>query len=133
METRSRPALPHRALSGPKISRVRQAISARSPFGNARRLLLNQRRNENNAMRKFALLILACLGPNVSFAAAIPKEIPLWPNGAPGSEGKTNQEVVALSKSGEISVWSIHNPSLTPYLPAKEKATGTAMLVIPGG
>jgi endo-1,4-beta-xylanase len=31
-----------------------------------------------------------------------------------------------------MSIWSIHNPSLTPYLP-KEKATGTAMLVIPGG
>src|SRR4030095_8390057 len=45
----------------------------------------------------------------------------------------TAQEVVAKSASGELSVWSIHNPSLTPYLPAKERATGTAMLVIPGG
>ena len=71
--------------------------------------------------------------PTVLFAAELPKEIPLWPNGAPGSDGKTAKEVVAVSKSGEISVWSIHNPSLTPYLPPKEKATGAAMLVIPGG
>ena len=62
-----------------------------------------------------------------------PAEIPLWPNGAPGSEGKTAAEAVAKSASGEISVSSIHNPSLTPYFPPKEKATGTAMLVIPGG
>ena len=60
-------------------------------------------------------------------------EIPLWPQGAPGSEGRTNPEVVVTSKSGEQSVWSIHHPSLTPYLPAKDKATRTAMLVIPGG
>src|SRR5262245_39730296 len=66
-------------------------------------------------------------------SAAEPEEIPLWPNGAPGSEGKIDQEVVKASSTGEISVWSIHNPSLTPYLPAKDKATGTAILVIPGG
>jgi endo-1,4-beta-xylanase len=75
----------------------------------------------------------ACFASAASFAANIPKEIPLWPNGAPGSEGKTNTEAIATSKSGEISVWSIHNPSITPYLPPKEKATGTAILVIPGG
>ena len=69
----------------------------------------------------------------VASAAAEPKEIPLWPNGAPGSEGKTAKEVVATSSSGEHTVWSIHNPSLTPYLQPTEKATGTALLVIPGG
>jgi hypothetical protein len=68
-----------------------------------------------------------------SSSAELPAEIPLWPNAAPGSEGKTATEVVVKSASGEISVSSIHNPSLTPYLPAKEKAVGTAMLVIPGG
>ncbi len=65
--------------------------------------------------------------------AAEPKEILLWPNGAPGSEGKTNQEVLVVSASGEQSVSSVHHPSLTPYLPAKGKANSTAMLVIPGG
>jgi len=73
------------------------------------------------------------LAPLAIFAAEPPASIPLWPDGAPGSEGKTAKEVVAKSASGEISVWSIHNPSLTPYLPLREKATGTALLVIPGG
>src|SRR5436190_14072637 len=78
-------------------------------------------------------ILLFLLLPSVLIASDRPAEIPLWPNGAPGSEGKTAKEVVATSASGEKSVWSVHNPSLTPYLPAKEKATGTAILVIPGG
>ena len=79
------------------------------------------------------MLFVLWLAPIITFAVELPAEISLWPNGAPGSEGKTAKEVIAKSASGEISVCSIHNPSLTPYLPAKEKATGTAMLVIPGG
>jgi endo-1,4-beta-xylanase len=84
-------------------------------------------------VKLFALLLTSLLIPGATFAAELPKEIPLWPNGAPGSEGRTEKEVITKSGSGEISVWSIHNPSLTPYLPPKDKATGTAMLVIPGG
>ena len=84
-------------------------------------------------MKPSISLLVSLLLPSALLAAELPKEISLWPNGAPGSEDKTAKEVVAKSASGELSVSSIHNPSLTPYLPAKEKATGTAMLVIPGG
>lgn len=68
-----------------------------------------------------------------SGAADRPAEIPLWPGGAPGSEGKTAKEAVTTSASGELSVSGIHSPSITPYLPAKENATGLAILVVPGG
>ena len=84
-------------------------------------------------MKFSTALFVSLLLPPVLLAAELPKEISLWPNGAPGSEDKAAKEVVAKSASGELSVWSIHNPSLTPYLPEKEKATGTAVLVIPGG
>ncbi len=57
----------------------------------------------------------------------------LWPAGAPGSEGKTSPEVVVTSASGELQVSNIHQPSITPYLPAKNKATGAAVIVAPGG
>src|SRR5258706_13201437 len=83
--------------------------------------------------RRLTPLIILSLIPLPLFAAEIPKEIPLWPGGAPGSEGKTAPEVVKKSASGEISVSSIHNPSLTPYLPPAGKGTGSAILVIPGG
>jgi endo-1,4-beta-xylanase len=78
-------------------------------------------------------ILLASVLTVAAAAAEIPKEIPLWPNGAPGSEGKTAPEVIAKSDSGELRVSSIHHPSLTPYLPATGKATGAAVLVIPGG
>lgn len=84
-------------------------------------------------MNTASSLLLVSLLAAAAAAAEIPKEIPLWPNGAPGSEGKTAPEVVAKSDSGELRVSSIHNPSITPYLPAKDKATGAAVLVIPGG
>ena len=86
-------------------------------------------------MKIAALAAVLILSSSLSgFAAAqTPAEIPLWPSGAPGSEGKTAQEAVTKSASGELSVASIHNPSITPYLPAPDKANGTAILVIPGG
>ena len=78
------------------------------------------------------LLIVVVLAASFS-AADRPAEIPLWPAGAPGSEGKPMKEVVTTSASGELSVSGVHNPSITPYLPARDKATGVAILVIPGG
>jgi acetyl esterase/lipase len=60
-------------------------------------------------------------------------EIPLWPAGAPGSEGKPRTETVVTSASGEITVSGIHQPSITPYLPDQARNTGVAILVIPGG
>ena len=55
--------------------------------------------------------------------------IPLWKNGAPGSEGKTAPE----KEDANHNVSSVHNPTITPFLPAPDKATGAAILVIPGG
>ena len=45
------------------------------------------------------------------------------------------KEVVDGPHQGQdfTRVWSIHNPSLLVYLPAKEKATGAAMIIAPGG
>src|SRR5436305_3600642 len=63
-------------------------------------------------------------------------ELPLWPKGAPGSEAMAGKkEVVDPPHQGQdyTRVWSIHNPSLLVYLAPKEKATGAAMIVAPGG
>ena len=66
-------------------------------------------------------------------AAETSPEIRLWPQGAPGSEGKNDPELVVTSASGERNVSSVHQPSITPFLSAKDKANGAAVLVIPGG
>jgi acetyl esterase/lipase len=52
---------------------------------------------------------------NTNEAAQTP--IVLWPDGAPGALGKDALDV----------------PTLTPFLPLKEKATGAAVIVCPGG
>ena len=61
--------------------------------------------------------------------------VPLWANGAPGSEALAGkQELVIPAKPGDSTHLSqIHNPSLLVYLPPKDKATGAAMIIAPGG
>jgi len=53
----------------------------------------------------------------------------LWPNGAPGHENLKDVPEVAK----DYYVKNIHNPSIAVYLPPKEKATGAAVIICPGG
>jgi len=73
------------------------------------------------------------LGSSLIAAASEPPVVLLWPNGAPGSDGKMAEEAVRLSPAGERVVSSVHRPSLTVYLPTKESATGAAVIIAPGG
>jgi len=77
-------------------------------------------------------LLPACFLFTAVIASAQEKEIFLWPNGAPGSEGKNGNEQIRIYK-GEQIISNIHRPSITVYLPAKEKTTRAAVVVIPGG
>lgn len=52
-------------------------------------------------------------------------EIPLWQNGLPNSNG-TEEEAANEAKG-------IYKPLIRVYLPAKEKATGRAVIAYPGG
>ena len=70
--------------------------------------------------------LIAVLFTTSLFAAG---EIPLWPGGAPGSEGKTAPE----KEDASHNVTSVHNPSITAFLPAAGKGNGASILVIPGG
>jgi acetyl esterase/lipase len=71
-------------------------------------------------MRARAIAIVASLGlPAMVRAQSVltPPTWPLWPAGAPGALGTAAEDT----------------PSLTAYLPPAEKATGTGVLVFPGG
>lgn len=61
--------------------------------------------------------------------------IKIWPGVAPGSEGKTAPErwVEGGTPDAFHRVTDIHVPSLTIYLPKREKANGTACIIAPGG
>src|SRR5438093_8741821 len=81
-------------------------------------------------LRQFFLTVLFL---SVIISAFAQKEVLLWPKGAPGSEGKTGEEKITTSARGEISISNVHRPSIIPYLPDKEKATGLAVIIAPGG
>src|ERR1700683_5393869 len=61
------------------------------------------------------------------------QEILLWPNGAPGSESHQGKEKVRITEGGDYLISNIHHPSITTFLPIPGKATGTAVIIAPGG
>jgi acetyl esterase/lipase len=62
-----------------------------------------------------------------------PQTMLLWPNSVPGSQGKPGAESVRLNALGEHIVSNVHTPSISVTLPKPDKATGAAVIVIPGG
>lgn len=63
-----------------------------------------------------------------SMAAARPPEENLWPGEAPGSQGVANTERTERDRIFDVTV-----PTLRYYPAPKDKATGTAIVVCPGG
>jgi hypothetical protein len=64
--------------------------------------------------------------------------IRLWEGPAPGSEDWTQKEtsfeyLSPIWNEKNIALFNVVDPTLTVFLPAPEKATGTAMIVCPGG
>lgn len=60
-------------------------------------------------------------------------ELPLWPNGAPGSEDWSFAESVTTSPSGDRVIANVREPTLTVFLPDSRIATGAAAVIAPGG
>jgi acetyl esterase/lipase len=77
-------------------------------------------------------VIFLSLIHTVAVSAALPTDrpvIPLWPNGAPGSEARRTEP----EKITGANVSNVHQPTLTIYLPSPATATGGAIIVVPGG
>jgi acetyl esterase/lipase len=76
------------------------------------------------------------LAPSLAFAVALtlpvalaraeePKTLPLWPDGAPGAQGKETGDAF---HAGDVPTLTLYTPD-----PAKARATGAAVVVCPGG
>lgn len=57
----------------------------------------------------------------------------IWPGTAPGSENWTQKERVAENTPVGTVVFNVVTPTLTVYLPERTKATGTGVIIAPGG
>jgi len=58
-----------------------------------------------------------------------PQVIHLWDEGAPGFENRKD----IPEQAQDYWVRNVNNPSITVFLPPKEKATGAAVVIAPGG
>jgi acetyl esterase/lipase len=66
---------------------------------------------------KRIISLIAVLAFTMTARSQSTNTILLWPDGAPGALGKADKDI----------------PTLTPFFPAPEKATGAAIIVCPGG
>lgn len=76
------------------------------------------------------LVLIAGMLPVVSAnaqAGGAPKEMVLWPSGAPDTNGLSGSE------RGGNCVGNISKATMKVFLPSKEKATGAAVVITPGG
>lgn len=80
------------------------------------------------ALSALALVVLAAAP--LRLRADVPNPVVhLWEGGAPGFESKKD----VPEQSVQWGIAGIHNPSLTLFLPPPGKATGAAVIVLPGG
>ena len=78
-------------------------------------------------MRLRALPLLIC----ASSAAA--QTVNVWPGAAPGSERWTQTERVIENTPVGTVIFNVVTPTLTAYLPDRATATGTGIIIAPGG
>jgi hypothetical protein len=60
------------------------------------------------------------------------QKLNIWPGIAPGSEDWKQRERIEGSVLGTMA-YNIVTPTITAFLPKKSKATGTAVIIAPGG
>jgi acetyl esterase/lipase len=85
-------------------------------------------------------VVIAFATTSPAFGAVISEPIPLWPKGAPNEKGDVGEEH-DTTKPGDglvsgqrvIRLGNVSKPEITLYRPSKEKDTGTAVVVCPGG
>jgi hypothetical protein len=71
------------------------------------------------------LFLMAC--------SARAQTVNIWPGVAPGSENWTQQERTIENTPVGTVIFNVVTPTLTAYLPNGRKATGTGIIIAPGG
>ncbi|MDY3561825.1 SMP-30/gluconolactonase/LRE family protein [Gemmata sp. JC673] len=85
--------------------------------------------------RLLSALAIALVVPLLARSAELPPVVTVWPQTAPGEKGDIGEEKATPAKGRDAitSVTNVSKPTLTIYRPTKEKSTGAAVVVAPGG
>lgn len=83
----------------------------------------------------FMGMLLALLRPVAAIAALTmaPQTVPVWNGVAPGSQNWTQRETIVRDTPLGTVAFNVVTPTLTAFLPDPKKATGTGVIVSPGG
>lgn len=68
-----------------------------------------------------------------AIASAQTQTVNIWPGVAPGSESWKQKEVTYENTPVGTVIMNVVTPTITAYLPEKSKATGTGVIIAPGG
>src|SRR6185503_6397696 len=82
-------------------------------------------------MRRVTALVTA--GLVLGLGSGHAQTVNLWPGVAPGSETWTHKEITIPDTPLGTVILNVVTPTLTAYLPEKSKATGTGIVIAPGG
>ena len=84
-------------------------------------------------MSKGLFLIMLVLGFGSGRLSA-QNQVPLFDGPIPGNKGTVNLESAVTSPQGDtVILRGVSVPTITAYIPPKEKATGAAVIILPGG
>ena len=79
-------------------------------------------------------LLIATLGITLAAGSARAQQVVnIWPGVAPGSEHWTQKERTIENTPVGTVIMNVVTPTLTAYLPPRGKATGTGVIIAPGG
>ncbi|PWT70169.1 MAG: alpha/beta hydrolase [Bacteroidetes bacterium] len=81
-------------------------------------------------MKRMILLLIAMQCCMLSKSQAV---IPLYTDSIPNSIPGPDEEVSEITPDHQLLIEKISHPTLTIFLPEKEKASGTAVIICPGG
>jgi gluconolactonase len=86
-------------------------------------------------IRCLAVCALTALLPILARSADPLPVLDVWPKTAPGEKGDIGEEKPTPAKGRDaiVSITNVSKPTLTLYRPSKEKNTGVAVVVAPGG
>lgn len=81
--------------------------------------------------RQLGIFLLLVASPYILTAQNI--TIPIWGEPSPGTEESQQKEKVTVIFGGQTVVRNVTHPTITVFLPEKDKATGMGIIVCPGG